>query len=43
MFAQAAVCQKSMITYLENSAHMGMMEEPELLNSGIVKFLALAE
>jgi pimeloyl-ACP methyl ester carboxylesterase len=43
MFAQAAICQKSMITYLEKSAHMGMMEEPELLNIGINKFLALAE
>jgi len=43
MFAQAAVCQKSMITYLEKSAHMGMMEEPELLNNGINKFLALAK
>jgi pimeloyl-ACP methyl ester carboxylesterase len=43
MFAQAAICQKSMITYLEKSAHMGMMEEPKLLNIGINKFLALAK
>lgn len=43
MFAQAAICQKSMVTYLEKSAHMGMIEEPELLNIGIKKFLALAE
>lgn len=39
MFAQAAICNCAHIAYLQGSAHMGMVEEPELLNSEILAFL----
>jgi len=38
MLKQATLCAKSEICYLENSAHMSMMEEPEKLNTAIHTF-----
>ena len=39
MFEQAASCKVAHIAYLANSAHMGMVEEAELLNEKMLSFL----
>ncbi len=39
LLAQAATCQQAEICYLEESAHMGMLEEPEKLNKAISDFV----
>jgi hypothetical protein len=39
MFAQAALCKQAEICYLQNSNHMGMIEEPDILNESILKFV----
>jgi pimeloyl-ACP methyl ester carboxylesterase len=41
MLAQAALCNLSHIAYLQSSAHMGMQEEPLLLNQEIKQFMQL--
>lgn len=38
MLAQAALCQQAEICYLENSNHMGMLEQPTQLNQAIIQF-----
>ena len=39
MFSQAARCNQSEICYLENSNHLGMVEQPTILNDAIIKFV----
>jgi pimeloyl-ACP methyl ester carboxylesterase len=39
MFGQAAKCNQSEICYLENSNHLGMVEQPTILNDAIIKFV----
>jgi pimeloyl-ACP methyl ester carboxylesterase len=39
MFGQAARCNQSEICYLENSNHLGMVEQPTILNDAIIKFV----
>lgn len=39
MFEQAARCNHSEICYLENSNHLGMIEEPTILNDAIILFV----
>ncbi len=39
MFVQAALCKQAEICYLQNSNHMGMIEEPDILNESILKFV----
>jgi len=39
MLAQAATVNVSHITYLEHSAHMGMLEEPDKVCEGVSKFV----
>lgn len=39
MFEQAALCKTAAICYLQNSNHMGMLEEPEKLNQAIFNFV----
>lgn len=39
MFSQAALCNQSEICYLENSNHLGMIEEPTILNDAIINFV----
>ena len=39
MFGQAARCNQSEICYLENSNHLGMIEEQNILNNAIIKFV----
>ncbi len=39
MFGQAALCNQSEICYLENSNHLGMIEEQNILNNAIIKFV----
>jgi pimeloyl-ACP methyl ester carboxylesterase len=41
MFAQAALCNKSQICYLQNSNHMGMVEECTQLNLSIEHFVKI--
>ncbi len=40
MLAQAALCNEAEICYLQESAHMGMLEEPTKLNHAIKHFIA---
>lgn len=40
---QASMCAKSMFVLLENSAHMGMVEEPEKTADAILSFVALCK
>ena len=39
MFGQAALCSQSEICYLKNSNHLGMIEEPTILNDAIINFV----
>ncbi len=39
MFEQAALCKTAEICYLQNSNHMGMLEETEKLNKAIENFI----
>jgi len=39
MFGQAALCNQSEICYLKNSNHLGMIEEPTILNDAIINFV----
>lgn len=39
MYIQAALCKQSEICYLENSNHLGMIEEPTILNEAIINFV----
>lgn len=38
MLTQAADCKQSSLVYLENSGHMGMLEEPQKAGEGLKKF-----
>ena len=38
MLKQASTCKQSEICYLEQTAHCGMLEEPEKLSNAIIKF-----
>lgn len=38
MFKQAALCKESQICYLQKAGHVGMVEEPETLNKGMMEF-----
>lgn len=39
MLGQAAICKEAEICYLKNSNHMGMIEEPAILNEAILNFV----
>ncbi|MDP1727472.1 MAG: alpha/beta hydrolase [Bacteroidota bacterium] len=39
MFKQAALCKVSQICYLQNAGHVGMVEEPDMLNKGMMEFI----
>jgi pimeloyl-ACP methyl ester carboxylesterase len=41
LFLQASMCKVSHIVYLNNAAHMGMIEDPENLNKELQKFIDL--
>ncbi len=43
LFAQAATCKFAHIAYLKNSAHMGLIEEPEAFNTALLNYLDLLE
>jgi pimeloyl-ACP methyl ester carboxylesterase len=42
MLSQAALCQEAEICYLENSNHMGIIEEQKKLNKAIQRFVSRA-